>query len=68
MSQRHLSPARRFVRGDQYAVSLGLVEDGVVVAGVLGCPNMPTVRDRPDTVTMTTYCVRLPIAMPITMA
>lgn len=31
-----------FVRGDQYAVALALVEDGRVVVGVLGCPNMPT--------------------------
>ena len=34
-----------FVRGDQYAVALALLERGRVVAGVLGCPNMPT---RPD--------------------
>ena len=31
----------RFVRGDQYAVALGLLDDGLVVAGVLGCPNLP---------------------------
>lgn len=30
-----------FVRGDQYAVALALVEDGEVVCGVLGCPNYP---------------------------
>ena len=30
-----------FLRGDQYAVALGLIEDGEVVAGVLGCPNLP---------------------------
>ncbi|MHC4471921.1 MAG: 3'(2'),5'-bisphosphate nucleotidase [Planctomycetota bacterium] len=30
-----------FLRGDQYAVALGLIEDGSVVAGVLGCPNLP---------------------------
>jgi len=29
-----------FLRGEQYAVALGLVEDGRVVAGVLGCPNL----------------------------
>jgi 3'(2'), 5'-bisphosphate nucleotidase len=28
-----------FLRGEQYAVALGLIEDGQVVAGVLGCPN-----------------------------
>lgn len=30
-----------FVRGDQYAVALALIEDGDVVLGVLGCPNYP---------------------------
>lgn len=30
-----------FVRGDQYAIALALVEDGKVVLGVLGCPNYP---------------------------
>jgi 3'(2'), 5'-bisphosphate nucleotidase len=30
-----------FLRGDQYAVALALVEDGRVVAGLLSCPNLP---------------------------
>ncbi|KAJ8761464.1 hypothetical protein K2173_001597 [Erythroxylum novogranatense] len=30
-----------FVRRDQYAVALALIEDGEVVLGVLGCPNYP---------------------------
>lgn len=30
-----------FVRGDQYAVALALIEDGQVILGVLGCPNYP---------------------------
>ncbi|HRX86023.1 MAG TPA: 3'(2'),5'-bisphosphate nucleotidase [Phycisphaerae bacterium] len=30
-----------FLRGDQYAVALALVENGQVVLGVLGCPNLP---------------------------
>ncbi len=29
-----------FLRGDQYAVALALVVDGVVQIGVLGCPNL----------------------------
>ena len=29
-----------FLRGHQYAVALALVEDGQVVVGVLGCPNL----------------------------
>ncbi|KVI10518.1 Inositol monophosphatase [Cynara cardunculus var. scolymus] len=28
-----------FVRGDQYAVALALIENGQVMIGVLGCPN-----------------------------
>lgn len=31
-----------FLRGDQYAIALGLMEDGIVVGGVLGCPNLPS--------------------------
>jgi len=30
-----------FLRGEQYAVALALIEDGEVVLGVLGCPNLP---------------------------
>jgi 3'(2'), 5'-bisphosphate nucleotidase len=30
-----------FLRDEQYAVALALVEDGEVVLGVLGCPNLP---------------------------
>ena len=30
-----------FLRGDQFAVALALVENGEVVLGVLGCPNLP---------------------------
>ena len=29
-----------FLRGDQYAVALALIEDGVLRLGVLGCPNL----------------------------
>ncbi len=29
-----------FLRGDQYAVALALIEDGAVRLGVLGCPNL----------------------------
>ena len=29
-----------FLRGDQYVVALALVEDGKVVLGALGCPNL----------------------------
>lgn len=30
-----------FIRNDQYAVALALIEDGVVQLGVLGCPSLP---------------------------
>jgi HAL2 family 3'(2'),5'-bisphosphate nucleotidase len=30
-----------FLRGEQYAIALGLIERGQVVLGVLGCPNLP---------------------------
>ena len=30
-----------FLRGDQYAIALGLIDRGEVVLGVLGCPNLP---------------------------
>eukprot|EP00899_Mesostigma_viride_P006442 jgi/Mesvir1/1579/Mv14548-RA.1 len=35
---------RGFVRGDQYAIALGLLDNGEAVAGVLGCPNLPLTR------------------------
>ncbi len=30
-----------YIRGDQYAIALALIEDGEIVMGVLGCPNLP---------------------------
>ena len=29
-----------YIRGDQYAIALALIEDGQVVFGILGCPNL----------------------------
>ncbi|MBW2274250.1 MAG: 3'(2'),5'-bisphosphate nucleotidase [Deltaproteobacteria bacterium] len=37
-----------FLRLDQYAVALALIEDGEVVLGVLGCPNLPVKAGEPD--------------------
>ena len=37
-----------FLRGEQYAVALALIEDGRPVVGVLGCPNLPLDFDQPD--------------------
>lgn len=36
-----------FLRNGQYAVSLALIEDGAVVLGVLGCPNLSADFARP---------------------
>ena len=36
-----------YLRGDQYAIALALVEDGQVQLGVLGCPNLSDAY-RPD--------------------
>ena len=37
-----------FLRREQYAVALALIERGRVVLGVLGCPNLPLDPARPD--------------------
>jgi 3'(2'), 5'-bisphosphate nucleotidase len=37
-----------FLRNDQYAVALALIEEGEVVLGVLGCPNLPLNMDQPE--------------------
>jgi len=34
-----------FLRGDQYAIALALIERGRVVVGVLGCPNLQAPAD-----------------------
>lgn len=37
-----------YVRGDQYAIALALVEQGEVKLGILGCPALPVNRSQPD--------------------
>ncbi|MGH7890038.1 MAG: 3'(2'),5'-bisphosphate nucleotidase, partial [Thermodesulfobacteriota bacterium] len=37
-----------FLRGEQYAVALALIENGKVVLGVLGCPSLPVHSNRPE--------------------
>ncbi|KAI5778410.1 hypothetical protein EDC01DRAFT_674168 [Geopyxis carbonaria] len=37
-----------FLRGGQYAVCLGLMVDGIVTVGALGCPNLPVDPSNPD--------------------
>ena len=36
------------MRGEQYAVCLGLMVDGEVVVGALACPNLPVVAAEPE--------------------
>ncbi len=36
-----------FLRGQQYAIALGRIENGQVVVGVLGCPNLPADSSQP---------------------
>lgn len=36
-----------FLRGEQYSVALALIEDGEVVLGVLGCPDLPLDLNNP---------------------
>jgi len=37
-----------FLRNEQYAIALALIDGGEVVLGVLGCPNLPRRADQPD--------------------
>lgn len=37
-----------FLRGEQYAIALALIEEGRIVLGVLGCPNFPVDQVIPD--------------------
>lgn len=37
-----------FLRGEQYAVALALIEHGRVVLGVLGCPSLPLDLKKPE--------------------
>ncbi len=36
-----------FLRGQQYAIAIGLIENGQVTLGVMGCPNLPIDQARP---------------------
>ena len=37
-----------FLRKDQYAISLALIEDGKITTGILGCPNIPVKDSEPS--------------------
>lgn len=36
-----------FLRGDQYAIALSLIENGLVQLGLMACPNLYVEKDRP---------------------
>jgi 3'(2'), 5'-bisphosphate nucleotidase len=36
-----------FLRGDQYAIALALLENGIVKLGILACPNLYVDKDQP---------------------
>jgi len=37
-----------FLRGDQYAIALALIENGSVQMGLMACPNLYVDKDQPD--------------------
>jgi 3'(2'), 5'-bisphosphate nucleotidase len=43
-----LDGTKGFLRGDQYAVALALLEEGEVRLGALGCPNLPFRIEDPE--------------------
>ncbi len=47
-----------FLRGDQYAVALALIENGNVVLGVLGCPNYSESARQPEKTGAMFYAVK----------
>ena len=63
-----------FVRGDQYAIALALIEDGIVQLGVLGCPNLANADGSVGAIFVATddgcqvYCGSADAAVPSTVA
>ena len=50
-----------FLRRQQYAISLALIEKGAPTYGVLGCPNLPAIDtgfDRPDPVGSLAFAIK----------
>jgi len=47
-----------FLRGDQYALALALIEDGNVVLGILGCPRFCESDSRPENSGCIFYAVK----------
>lgn len=63
-----------FLRGEQYAIALALIEHGQVVAGVLGCPNLPNDNGPPGAIFVATdglaevYTTGIARPMPVRVA
>ncbi len=57
-----------FLRAGQYAIALALIEDGQVVLGVLGCPNLPIQGGDGQGVLMTATVGQGAHAMPLNTA
>ncbi len=47
-----------FLRGEQYAISLALIENGNIQLAVLGCPNLPVDPARPGQTGALLYAIR----------
>ena len=54
-----------FLRGEQYAIALALIEHGKVVLGVLGCPNLPAAGSDGPGLLMTAIAGDSTLAVPL---
>ncbi len=57
-----------FLRAEQYAIALALIEDGKVVFGVLGCPNLPAMDGSGTGVLMVAAKGKGAVALPLDSA
>jgi 3'(2'), 5'-bisphosphate nucleotidase len=57
-----------FLRAEQYAIALALIEDGRVVLGVLGCPNLPASDGGDQGVLMAAVRGKGAVSMPLNSA
>jgi HAL2 family 3'(2'),5'-bisphosphate nucleotidase len=57
-----------FLRAQQYAIALALIEDGRVVLGVLGCPNLPAIDTADQGVLMASLQGQGTISLPLNAA
>lgn len=57
-----------FLRAEQYAIALALIEDGRVVLGVIGCPNLPATEGAEQGVLMAAIRGRGAVTLPLASA